>query len=829
MKPEVPVSLAERRAHAQFHVDVASCKLLQLTNLAPVDPFDAQPIPRFEQARIRLGQFVDTNTRFLAETQQELSQGIYTLPDGKKISVINPNEIKILEELYTSPDRGMSTDLLTRKIYQKGLDKGYYDIPTARHLLVRTIHRINTVTFPRNHAPWEVKNSEKRGNKVVDGKKQGRLGSYYLSYNPERLTVYEQPKPEKPIVTITAKEAIDQMRNGVPVRWGTVPWPEVAKILELVAKETGQPVAILGMRDLYQPFTFLGGATLSGFYQHAANLSEREGKERMQFILEKSGFEIKAEDIISGIRNGRTIMWERAPSEAIRDLIGHVARERGKPLSMLYFQDLVQPCEFLDGYSLTGFADRIASQAREQNKGAIEFLLEQINVTATAEDVLAAMKNGNNILWNRLPNGEIGKILSMVAEELGKPVSMLNDDDLYRTPLAVAGNRSLRGLIRHGESSEKQTAMQDLLERAGIKPTVKDLVQYIKSGRHVYWDRILWAVTGDLLELAAKEIGLPVSMIDLTLLARSSFSFLDGKTLGGLYVHIGSHPERKEKDRMTFILEKIRMDMTVNEVIIRMQKGERVKWDRVPSAVIQDLLSKAGEELGIPANSLGFSELSQHLDLLNGHTLSGLYEYLRLQNLRQKAKVQIKRTVPRGEYCRAALHDLFAVTDIVSSSIEDLMPQLEAAAKLYTSSFKGITFEEALSEVISSVLEERANDSGQDIISGIYSRLQEFSRRKTEIAFREFSVNEIRDRVPAEKRALDEVLEMEETEIELNNRMRESMHGLSDLQKKLIAGVGIEGKTLEEMSEELEIDVVILDQEYTTTLSVIQSEFSPNY
>jgi len=425
---------------------------------------------------------------------------------------------------------------------------------------------------------------------------------------------------------------VDQFQAEFPrenFRWSHVAANTVKTLLEQLAEERGKPTSMLGRVDLITPAEFIEGRNLSGLYGYARKFPRRDDQDVMTFLLENVGVRVSIKDVVEIMRSEGHIIWERVPGAVLMELLRLQSQEAQKPVSMLSSTDFNRPQFFLDGHRLAGLYLFGTREGPKEEKRPIPYLFDRAAVVATKDDAITCLKRGQKVFWERLSWDEIGEVLKTAAEELGKPPSMLSGEDLARS-FQFLGGRSLQSLGQHSilnQKSEDQAPIAFLLEKSGVSVSVDDVVNSIKSGHQIIWDKVPDHVLLDLLVKTADEFGIPVSMLGAWDFHKP-LAFLDGKTLSRVYSHARSYSDREEDvDPASYILDKLDIATSAEDIVKRIAAKRRVRWERVPVGEIANLLKLIADGMGISTATLRQPEFGFSLPILNGRSLIGLYGY----------------------------------------------------------------------------------------------------------------------------------------------------------------------------------------------------------
>lgn len=212
---------------------------------------------------------------------------------------------------------------------------------------------------------------------------------------------------------------------------------------------------------------------------------------------------------------------------------------------------------------------------------------------------------------------------------------MTNKDLL--SPLSFLGGTTLSGLSgylnNHAERKD-QNRISFLLDKVRVKTTVEDIAKRISEDSAVNWGRVQNDVKRELLAMAAEETGIPLSAIGFPELKRP-LRCLNGRNLIGMYGYYGAHPERQGKDTIPFLLEKIGLQISAEDVLTRLKMNRPVPWRRVSWNEIGKVMSFVAQELGVPVSMLSENDLNRtSFAALSGRSLGGLYQYAANHRLR---------------------------------------------------------------------------------------------------------------------------------------------------------------------------------------------------
>lgn len=393
----------------------------------------------------------------------------------------------------------------------------------------------------------------------------------------------------------TAVEVISIRRDGgKSFKWGELHLQQIEIILQKASEETEVPVSMFNRTEFLKPLEIIGGHSLSGLYNVAQNDKERGERDVIDFILDRIGIKVTVEDVIKAIKMDRNIEWKRVPPEQIKALLVTVVKESiAKPVEMLSLQDITtRYYETLGGRNLYRLYASYARKPERNQRNVTNFLLESLGVDVAIHNKIRrggrASAGVNKFLTEASPD-EVKELLEKAAEEIGKPVAMLNRKDLESRHFDFLNGRMLAQRRGKGATG-KHVRLITLLERAQLKATVNDVIEIAKRGDKIPWQRISMDVIYETFVKAAAEIGVPASMMRGADTMHHYFKFLGNRTLGGLYTYALRHPEKlPEESSMMFIRRKLGLP----EINLS-RKAFRVK--KIQDSFTQQVSSSASSE-----------------------------------------------------------------------------------------------------------------------------------------------------------------------------------------------------------------------------------------
>lgn len=300
-------------------------------------------------------------------------------------------------------------------------------------------------------------------------------------------------------LSITTSDVLEMIRSGKRFFWNRIPMEAIRQVVNQAADEIGVPVSEWQIKDFKRAFNFLGGNTLWGLYGFLAHPVNNRSKNELSLVFEKLGIETNAEAAIQLLRQSKPVYWNRLSWEEISRLLEMVAKDMGMPAEVIDTTELTIKHSFLNNNSLGGLYGFLLFHPQRGNRGTIEFLQEQIGIRLTADGVIARIRAGKRILWDRVLVKEVAEILDRAAGELKIAVSMLTDTDFARTPLRFLGNHTLGGLYQYFADMDRDSGdtITNLIKRktgfsSSVPPTpvttnltLDDLIPWIEEAVNV--------------------------------------------------------------------------------------------------------------------------------------------------------------------------------------------------------------------------------------------------------------------------------------------------------------------------------------------------------
>lgn len=293
------------------------------------------------------------------------------------------------------------------------------------------------------------------------------------------------------------------------------------------------------------------------------------------------------------------------------------------------------------------------------------------NRLVSVKSTIKAISAGERIVWSDIPADVVRGIIEKISEEVEIPASMFTRREFLIKLNTLGGNsiNTLYEYVRSAKGKNKKPSIDFLLEQTGITATTDDTIHALRMDRIVSWERVRDEVKREILEKAAKEIGIPSFILSQKDLLTTHFEFLDGRTLSSIYKLAQKEKGRVSKETLLFFLEKVGIKVTFDDVVAGMQQSKRfIRWELIPPETVRELLHHAAMERDIPASMMSAKHLERgRLDFLMGKNLRGLIEY-----------TIVKHGVTEKQAVNLLLEDAG-----ISATVEDVITTLKKDERVY--------------------------------------------------------------------------------------------------------------------------------------------------
>src|SRR5690554_2097858 len=437
------------------------------------------------------------------------------------------------------------------------------------------------------------------------------------------------------IPPVSIEDWLDYIKRHNIFSWGNIPRAVKKEILLRACRERGYRHPIqMSFDDFALPFQFLNNKALTGFYNHFNSLHRGIRGMVIKNMCNMLKIKITEEDWITYITTDNTMtLWNIIPKPVLKNLLFRAAGALGySNPRMMSTDDLKTGIDFLQGLSFYSFASRYFGV---DTKGVrtIDYICDEYEVPPlTFEEWLCLAGRQANFRWERFPRHYLGRLLALKADEAKKESPrMLRHEDFCR-PFSTLNNRNLTGLYNcyaRLKKDKKIDTVDFLCDLAGI-PAL-DFSQWlagIKHGSKISWESLPPELVKEIIWKAAEELGLknPRLMDQSSFYQR--FSFLNGKTLSGLYAHFSARAAKEQSKVLPFICDTLGIErLTLKDWFNLIGTASLIRWEKVPPKVQREVVLKAAAEMNLPHPRLMKTRefTSVPLQFLYGKTLAGLY------------------------------------------------------------------------------------------------------------------------------------------------------------------------------------------------------------
>ncbi|NLX69595.1 MAG: AAA family ATPase [Clostridiales bacterium] len=483
------------------------------------------------------------------------------------------------------------------------------------------------------------KDLEKHRFKFINNQPLNGLYAYYKNSIPrkEGVHIITNICDILGIPQVSEDEWIKYIASHNIFSWKNIPDNAKRKVLLEACKELGysHPLFIKN-NDFSRKFKFLNGKTLTGYYTYFKNISQDIRGSVIKNICDMLDIEITEEDWITYITDKSvSIFWDVIPHNVIRKILYRAAEQLGySNPRMMSSDDLKTGLDFLDGMSLYSFGSRFYGLERGGIR-SIDFICDVYGIPElTFEEWLHFIAFYKHFKWEMVPKHFIARILSMKAEEEGKPnPRMLKVEELVK-PSAFLNGKPLSSLytyysaLAHDSGVDTITFMCDDLEIPDLN--IEQWISIIENNdSKVTWGSVPNEICREILFMCAKELDLKnPRLMGYRDFCSTRFECLNGKTLSGLYSYYSLRVPSDDIPVVQFICDSIGIEKsTLNDWINMIASCAMCRWESIPLRVQREIVMRAAVEMEIfHPRLMGSKEFdSVELKFLNNKTLSGLY------------------------------------------------------------------------------------------------------------------------------------------------------------------------------------------------------------
>lgn len=437
------------------------------------------------------------------------------------------------------------------------------------------------------------------------------------------------------IPPVSTDDWLDYIKNHNIFSWGNIPGAVKKEILSQACRERGYRHPIqMTFDDFALPFKFLNNKTLTGFYNHFNSLHRGVRGMVVKNMCDMLKIKTTEDDWIAYITTGNSMtLWNIIPKPVIRNLLFRAADTLGySNPRMMSTDDLKTELDFLQGLSFYSFASRYFG-VDTRGVRTIDYICDEYEVPPlTFDEWLYLAGHQTNFRWERFPRHYLGRLLTLKTEEAKKKSPRILRHEDFCRPFSAINNKNLLGLYNYYarlKKDKKFDTVDFLCDLAGIPPL--DFSQWlagVKRGSKISWESLSPELIKEILGKAAEELGLknPRLMDQSSFYQR--FSFLDGKTLSGLYAHFSARAAKEKNAILPYICDTLGIErLALKDWFNAIGTTALIRWEKVPLKVQREIVLRAAAEMKLSHPRLMKTKefTSVPLPFLYGKTLSGLY------------------------------------------------------------------------------------------------------------------------------------------------------------------------------------------------------------
>lgn len=577
--------------------------------------------------------------------------------------------------------------------------------------------------------------------------------------------------------------------------------------------------------------------------------------------------------VINRARARSSTPWNSVSRPAVRTLITLAAQDPGigLPPSMFGEGEFKKPLQLLDGRSLSGLYQHVNVHPERNGRNIVALIQDTVGIETKAVDVIAALRKKKQVTWRLVPQEAAAGVLEAFAAHLEKPPSMLTYDELQYPNQFFRGG-SLAGMIGHSfnhpERGNKE-AITFILHDLGFVRDAEDIIELARlyDTANVRWKTIPQVEIRKILEKAAAEVegGIPLNLLVSDDLAKTKFTFLNGRTLRSLPRYWASHPDREDDETsMQFMRRALGLDepspnerakvvfmnrvgsnFTAENIIeyIKSYPNKGVFWDYVPWSEVSQILERSADELEVPLNMLTTAELEGNkFEFLEGLTLSGFYRNLvrhpekeTNETSTQFMRKKLELSEPaQGESARFRFKqmrryfDELPANDGEGQQSGSLNPWIQATAKLYERWYMNIEHGEIQNEIFVFLHSPEAGEFTDQttLLSALHGHLERYVRDTSTRWYKEKSLaTSLGDNFTIADVLEDREKSPSTQDIPFSAKMEASLSRLSPLQRQIVLEVTVSGRSFDDLGDELGMDLDMLTEQYNDALGLMRNDF----
>jgi hypothetical protein len=349
--------------------------------------------------------------------------------------------------------------------------------------------------------------------------------------------------------------------------WDIIPKGIIREILYSAAAQLGYSnPRMMSIGDLKNGVHMLNGMSLYSFASRYF-AKDKKGARNIDYIC--SQFDVSPliyEDWLCMISCHKNFRWDQIPNEYLGRILWKKCEETGKEHPrMLKYEDLAEPSGFLGGKSLASLYSYNRRSAKDAGADTIQHICSLAGISMMSTDQWIQVINGpgSKASWELVPDSVKSEVLARASEELGlQNPRLLDYRDFCMHRYHFLGGKTLSGLYTHFHDKLKgqnEALIQKICDALIIgELTSTEWIRMIAASSICHWENIPARVQRDILYRASAEMGLShPRLMGAKEFDAVPLSFLNGKTLSGLYYHYASGMTRKNKKINEYIFNRL--------------------------------------------------------------------------------------------------------------------------------------------------------------------------------------------------------------------------------------------------------------------------------
>jgi hypothetical protein len=349
--------------------------------------------------------------------------------------------------------------------------------------------------------------------------------------------------------------------------WDIIPEEIIRGILYDAAEQLGYSnPRMFSIEDLKVGLGELNGMSLYSFASRYF-AKDKHGARNIDFICDQFHIpHLTLKDWFSMISHQRNFRWDLIPNPYLKCILWRKAGEAGKEHPrMLKYEDMAEPCRFLNNKTLISLYNHHRPGAKKANRDTLQYICSLAGIPAmnAVQWIRVLSQPDSKTSWDRIPADVTRYILYRAAKELHlQNPRRLDYRDLCTARFDFLGGKTLSGLYTHYHEKQGDhggALVQSLCDDLGI-PALSNAewIRMIADSSICHWENVPVKVQREILYRAASKMGLRHPRLMGTREFDSvPLSFLNGKTLSGLYYHYAARIKGRNNRINEFVFDQL--------------------------------------------------------------------------------------------------------------------------------------------------------------------------------------------------------------------------------------------------------------------------------